>query len=564
MSTRAAPPPIPADRLRRPRLAACVALHPPQGAAGSWILQRGESRYFRVSADIARLAGEFDGERDHEQLARALGEPWRPADVGTVVSRLAAGGLLDDGSSFARRRTSRWRIAPPLTVQFSVLHPGRALACARPVVAAALTRPARIGFAVVVLAGLIGLLAQRDDLRLALSSPLPLSTYLFVFLGILVTTGVHEIAHGAVLTYHGGRPSRLGVMLFYLSPAFFCDVSDGWRLPDRRDRVRIALAGVAVQVGIAGIASVAAALVALAKPGSSAQPALLLFAAATFLAGLFNLIPFIKLDGYIALMSHVDIPHLRQRAMVDGRRALARLLFGGADRRELPGRPWSTLFGLACMVFPVYVIAGALVIWSDLLAGFGFVGIGVTLGILLVLGCYVVRGGVRLIREGRAAGAARWRVALVCLGVAGVVGWALVGVRLPVTVEAGYVLAEDGTASLVSTSEFDPGTVAPGAAVTLYRAGLAGREHVGDAVIAPVPGPTDPSTGAPADGATGTAPLAAFLPVQNLPIDVPAHRVPLTLTARPAVPIGAASVAGPAEPLWQWLASTYFRPVVSW
>lgn len=29
------------------------------------------------------------------------------------------------------------------------------------------------------------------------------------------------------------RPSRMGVMLFYLLPAFFCDVSDGWRLPDK-------------------------------------------------------------------------------------------------------------------------------------------------------------------------------------------------------------------------------------------------------------------------------------------------------------------------------------------
>ena len=38
---------------------------------------------------------------------------------------------------------------------------------------------------------------------------------------------------------------------------------------------------------------------------------LILFASGAFLGGLLNLIPFVKFDGYLALMSHVDVPRLR-------------------------------------------------------------------------------------------------------------------------------------------------------------------------------------------------------------------------------------------------------------
>ena len=344
-----APPAIDPDRLAHPRLAECVALHPPQGEAGSWIIQRGESRYFRVTPDVARLAAEFDGERDHQQLALALGAPWRTADVGTVVTKLAGTGMLDDGSGFSRKRTPRIRLAPPLTVQLSLLHPGKTLAVLKPLVGRAMSGAGLVTLAALAVAGLLSLVLQLGALRLALTSPQPFLTYVLIFAGILLTTGIHEVAHGAVLTYYGGRPSRLGVMLFYLSPAFFCDVSDGWRLGVKADRVRVALAGIAVQIVVASMAAV----LALSLPGSAVKAGLLLFAAATYLAAAFNLVPFIKLDGYIALMSHLDVSHLRQRAMVDGRRALARALFGGRYRRELPDLPWSSWYGLACMGFPI-------------------------------------------------------------------------------------------------------------------------------------------------------------------------------------------------------------------
>lgn len=79
---------------------------------------------------------------------------------------------------------------------------------------------------------------------------------------------------------------------------------------------------------------------------------MLIFGVSTYLTGVLNFVPLVKLDGYLALMSHLDIPHLRDRSMTDARRFLARILFGGRYSRELPQLTWAVPFGFACMLFP--------------------------------------------------------------------------------------------------------------------------------------------------------------------------------------------------------------------
>ncbi len=130
-----------------------------------------------------------------------------------------------------------------------------------------------------------------------------------------LATLFHEAAHGLTLTRLGGRPRRAGFMLFYLTPAFFVDVTDGWRLADRRHRVAIALAGPAVHATAAAVAMLAA----LGLPASTARETLLLLAISCTVVVLVNLIPFVRFDGYIALMSALDEPNLR-----GGRSATAR------------------------------------------------------------------------------------------------------------------------------------------------------------------------------------------------------------------------------------------------
>lgn len=541
--------PIAQERLDRPGLASNVGVHPPAADDQPWVVERGQREYIRVGKDLGRLLGELDGRSGHQELATRLGDPWTPQVVAKVVDDLHHRGLLEDGS---QRRSSgaRWvKYVPPLTIQFTLVRPQRALAAASPAIRLLAGRASLTAAAVVTVAGALALLAQGPAIGDALSTPLSVGVYLAVVVGFLLSTILHELAHGAALVHYGGRPSRIGFMLFYLSPAFFCDVSDAWRLPYGWQRVRIALAGIAVQTVVAAVA----ALVALAGAGGwlsdDVRHGLLLFAVTALVAGVLNLVPFIKLDGYIALMSRLDVPHLRDRSMTDARRMLARVLFSGSYRRELPELRWAPLFGLACMLFPVFIVLQALTLWVDLLGRVGVVGAT----LLLCGGGYLAyalcRGVLRVAREAAAARAPRWRIGTVVAAGGALVVAALALVNVPYRVAGGYV-TRGATTDLVIAREGGEEAIPPGSEVRLASNGP----------VLHTPTGAGETTGA---GAPGSAPMAALVPVRlGREFTSPVVRYRLSLRTAPAAPLGTASVDLGHRRLGDWLYRTYVAPAI--
>ncbi|WP_371494505.1 hypothetical protein OG871_05240 [Kitasatospora sp. NBC_00374] len=533
------------EHISRPRLADNVTVHPPTGADAPWTIQRGE-QYLRVGADLARLARAADGTRGHEELAAVLGPRWTTAVVDTAVRRLVAAKVFHGGDTdrSAPRRAPRLKVVPPLTVQLTVVHPRRLLSGVLPAMALlGLKRWSVIG-ALLAAGGLAALATLGHELSDVLGRPLPLSVYAGVIVAMLVASALHELSHAAVLAYYGGRPSRMGVMLFYLSPAFFCDVSDGWRLPRNEQRVRVALAGSATQWVIAG----SAALAALVPAPGRWQDGTLLFAAAGYLAGTFNLLPVVRLDGYLALMSHLDIPHLRDLAMTDARHRIARLLYGGRYRPELPQLRWAVPFGLACMAAPLFIVIPALGNFASLLQRMGTAGAILMVcaaGYLLWL---LVRGAVRTAADARTAGATRWRIALSATAFTAAVVCALLFVRLPYTVAGGYAVRDGGQVELLLPSSADRSAIHAGGAVRLYRAGLTGHTPMGEAVI-----------GSERSTAT-TAPFSAFAPVASTSLSMPAAAYPLITTRPPSDRTGNAELTLGKRTLAHWLYDTYLAP----
>jgi len=547
MSTKTETAPVPPELLARPRLAADVSVHEPAEEGASWLIQQGQARYFRVQSDLARLALALNGTRDHPLLAEILGAPWTVDAVTEAVEKLAAGKLLDNGEA-VRRSDRRFKFVPPLTLQFTLVRPERLLLRIAPLVKALTGRAGAVAAIVLALTGLLALAGQSARVGTALGQPLGLGTYLAVFVGVLATTAVHEFGHGAVLTHHGGRPGRMGVMLFYLSPAFFCDVTDGWRLPRKGQRVAVALAGIATQVVIAGGAAVASLFLT-----GAARDGLLVFAFVTYVAGLLNLVPFVKLDGYIALMSHLDVPHLRDRALTDARRAVAGLLLGGRHSRELPelGR-WAVPFGLASMVFPLYMIATAVGLWGDTLQRIGVVGASLMLCGVGYLGYHLGRGFLRVVREARTGGAGTARIGAVAVLLTGVLAAVLVLVDVPYTVSAGYAVRDGGKVDLLLPQSADRSVIEKGATVRLYRVGIATKSETGRGVI------TD-------DRPTATtAPLSAFLPVRADTLPTPADGYRLRLTKTPEDALGGAVVDAGRMPAGQWIFTKYVLPAFRW
>ncbi|WP_127571152.1 daptide biosynthesis intramembrane metalloprotease [Georgenia faecalis] len=542
MRRTAAAPVLPdPSHLQRPRLAEDVVLHPPSADGTPWIVQKGSHTYLRLATDLADLMREMDGRADHAGLAEALGPRWSADLVGEAVGMLAGKGMLDDGSAPPAQR--RVRFLGAHRIQLTVLRPDRLFDALRPLIGVLGSRSAiAVGLAVSVL-GAGTLVLRAEDVARALGTPLPFAAYFAVAMGYLLTTCVHELSHGAVLAMFGGRPTRMGVMLFYFTPAFFCDVTDGWRLPRRDQRVAVALAGIGVQSVVAGVAALAAASLPL---GPTAQSTAYVFAATTYVACLMNLLPFIKLDGYLALMSHLDLPHLREKAMGDARSWLGATLFGARRRRDLPQWWWAVPFGLASMAMPVYIVVTLLLVLADLLLGLGTAGAA---AVLVVAGgalAYVLVGGARLQREALAAHAPRWRTWTVSAGLLLTAAAAAAVVPVPASVQGGYVVHE-GQAYVVLPSR--AGDVTVGDPVELYRMGLVTSTEVGRATVAG----TEP--------VTVQAPIEAFLPITAEGLTLPAAGYPVTIDGPLPEHAGSARVALGTVPGWRWLTDTYLAPL---
>ena len=187
------------------------------------------------------------------------------------------------------------------------------------------------------------------------------SALCILVLATLIVIGMHELAHAVVLIRLGGNPREFGFALVNFMPAFFCDTTELWRLPRRRDRVSVLLAGVYVNFLLGATALLAFKTL---NPGSPAWRWTAMFGVVNLgLAG-FNLIPFLKVDGYLVLEAALSWPGLRE----DCTRYVWTLI-SGALRGNEAGKQCPTnrrlaylTFGILCAMTPPLMAVGGLAV----------------------------------------------------------------------------------------------------------------------------------------------------------------------------------------------------------
>lgn len=211
----------------------------------------------------------------------------------------------------SKSKNRRFRFEGLHRIQFTLLETPQLFEKLRPFARLVVSKPNQIIWATLCVVGFLALIGNFQTLIDAVATPVDFRTYLVVGLASLSIMFLYEFAHGLVLAGFGGNPNSVGVMLFYFTPAFYCDISDGWRLRNNNRRVAVALAGIIFQLGVAGISCI----IALFPISNEVSKGLLLFATLNYVSCIVNALPFIKLDGYLALMTHLDRPFLRENSM---------------------------------------------------------------------------------------------------------------------------------------------------------------------------------------------------------------------------------------------------------
>ena len=268
-----------------------------------WLIQR-DQRFVQVTGLLYRVLEQCDGERTVDEIADRLTETTRWAvkrehvrhmlDAKLIPLGLIAGAAgsasVPPPASPRSLLSMRWRVT---IVGQRALEPiARAL---QVFYAPFLLVP----MLVAVVAAQVWLYATGG---VAASAQHTLYTpgALLLVVGLLIAGALfHELGHAAALRYGGGTPRSIGAGLYILYPAFFTDVTDGYRL-GRWARVRTDLGGVYFHLIFAS------ALVA--AYAASRQPLLPFAVLLIQMEVVRQLLPFVRLDGYWLLADLTGIP----------------------------------------------------------------------------------------------------------------------------------------------------------------------------------------------------------------------------------------------------------------
>ena len=296
-------------------------------------------RFFKLREPEYWLISQLDGERSPEQVAEAFRARFdlniSADNVRSFITLLESNFFLDDsrseqeisragrksaraGSLFGRLLFIRVKAFTPgrfltrLTSWYRQVHNGRAWALQAAVVL--------LGFYVIAkYPKTFAAVNPAEIFSIGSVSAIVVSLFVIIFF--------HEFAHAVVCRHYGGQVREMGFLLMYFQPCFYCDVSDAWLFPKKRQRMAVTLAGPWFQLVLTALAAI---LWRLTVPGTLINEIARLIALVSLVSYLFNFNPLIKLDGYYLLSDYLEIPNLRSRAFAYFDNVLKRRLLGWA------------------------------------------------------------------------------------------------------------------------------------------------------------------------------------------------------------------------------------------
>ena len=254
-----------------------------------WALGEAEAVAAAIRAETPLSVSADDVARMLDFAARA--ELLRPLDP---TSSLRLGQRVAQ----ARLAPHLWLLKNYLFLRVTLLNPDRLLARLLPWVSWAFRPWFPALLAALSALGLFLVGRRWDMFTHEMSYVFSAEGALMVAVALSLAKVAHEFGHGLAARHFGCRVPAMGVALLVMWPVLWTDVTDSWKLTDRRQRLAIDAAGMAAEIMLAVAASVLWGLL----PDGALRSAVFLLSGSTWLLTLaVNLNPFMRFDGYFLL-----------------------------------------------------------------------------------------------------------------------------------------------------------------------------------------------------------------------------------------------------------------------
>jgi putative peptide zinc metalloprotease protein len=359
-------PPPGAGALIVPALREDLRLHPGacDGGEKHWLIYDPIAhRYHEIDEWTHQILQRWRGNLQLDalavDLAAQLGDELTLDDVYQLVIMLDQAGLfcepISGWKAVYRRQQDRrrgpvsWLLHNYLFIRVPLVKPDAFLQATLPVARLFASRAALVVIFLLGLAGLFMASRQFDTFS---------HTFLFFFslegavgyaVALFFVKIFHELGHAYMAKHFGCRVPTMGVAFLVLAPVLYTDVTDGWRLQSRRERMLVSGAGMIVEIAIAAIATFLWAFL----PDGIVQSACFFIGTASWVLSLaINLSPLMRFDGYYLLGDYWRISNLQPRAFALFRWSVREVLF---NLRAPCPEEWPRRRRLAVLLYAVAV-----------------------------------------------------------------------------------------------------------------------------------------------------------------------------------------------------------------
>lgn len=309
--------------------------------APTWlIIDSTQHRYVQIDQRAFHVLSRWRAGLPYAEIAsivtRDFGEPLSAEDIDQFVRFVADNNLTIEPVSGGWRHYASvadrgkhgwlmWMVHNYLYIKLPLFRPEPYLKAALPLVAPLYTRAFAIFVATIGTIGLYLVSRQWDTFYTTFQHFFSWQGAAVYGVALILIKSCHELGHAFTATRFGCRVPSMGVCFLVMFPVLYTDVTDAWRLRDRRERLFIGGAGVAVELIIACFATF---LWTFLPDGIFRSLAFSLATVGWVLSLAINLNPLMRFDGYYLFSDALGIDNLQSRANAFGQWRLREFLFG--------------------------------------------------------------------------------------------------------------------------------------------------------------------------------------------------------------------------------------------
>jgi multidrug efflux pump subunit AcrA (membrane-fusion protein) len=401
--------------------------------------------YFNLGEEEAFLLSRLDGRRTAETICdefeARFGGPLTEADLDGFLEQARDWGLLqapeapvlDPNSRPGAGPGPRTRTPGPprprqslLAWRHSLFDPDRLFNWLEPRIRFFWTRWFLAVSAGCILAAALLAWSERNALARPLTQGWRWELLALGWLTLIGVTTLHEFAHGLTCKHHGGEVHEVGVLLLFLMPGMYCNVSDSWLVTEKWKRIWVTLAGGYFELFLWSLAVFTWRMTIAGSPLNTLTWGVV---SVSGVRVFLNFNPLLKLDGYYILSDLLEIPNLRQRSWSAWLGHLRRWLWGGSRPTRQPRGKFLLGFGMVSWCFSLTMVT---LMVSGLVRVLVPRGGWIAVGLTLLLGMLILKG----ILKGFFAGEFR---AMIDQRRRRTAGWVLALGGLPVVLALGQI-----------------------------------------------------------------------------------------------------------------------------